>query len=162
MFLMIHWYNNTFSLFIKNKFYGIQTFKISCLLDAPKIKRQSTPDNARAGRLTWWGFGWTRWWSSRSVCPSLCPSVRWSCSRSSVRSYGGHSCQTLPFYQLPVLIYNTDLPYCVCDEIFVQPEFMPKHAWKQSIRPENHSRNEVIFSIGWEAFVFGFTPLHDV
>lgn len=28
---------------------------------------------------------------------------------------------------------------------FVQPEFMPKHAWKQSIRPENHSRNEVIF-----------------
>lgn len=117
MFLMIHWYNNTFSLFIKNKFYGIQTFKISCLLDAPKIKRQSTPDNARAGRLTWWGFGWTRWWSSRSVCPSLCPSVRWSCSRLSVRSYGVHSCQTLPFYQLPVLIYNTDLPYCVCDEI---------------------------------------------
>lgn len=111
---MIHWYNNTFSLFIKNKFYGIQTFKISCLLDAPKIKRQSTPDNARAGRLTWWGFGWTRWWSSRSVCPSLCPSVRWSCSRLSVRSYGVHPCQTLPFYQLPVLIYNTDLPYCVC------------------------------------------------
>lgn len=57
------------------------------------------------------------WWSSRSVCPSLCPSVRWSCSRLSARSYGVHSCQTLPFYQLPVLIYNTDLPYCVCDEI---------------------------------------------
>lgn len=124
--------------------------------------RQNTPDNARAGWLTWWGFVWTRWWSSRSVCPSLYPSVRWSCSRLRVRSYEVYSCHTLPFYQLPVLIYNTDLPYCVCDEILFNLNSCPsmRESSQSSLKTIQEMRS--FFSIGREAFVFGFTPLDDV
>lgn len=159
MFLVIHW-QNTISLFIKNEYYGIQTFNISCLLVTPKKTK-------RTWHCACWKTYLVRFWVDEVVELSLCLSV--SVSECPLVMFP-FKC---PFIWGPILSHSAILPI-TCPYIqhglavlcvwrnFVQPEFMPKHAWKQSIRPENHSRNEVIFSIGWEVFVFGFTPLHDV
>lgn len=156
-FLMINWHNNTFS---KNMYYRYQTFKIPCLLAVPKKTK-------RTWQCACWKTYLVRFWVDEVVELSLCLSV--SVSECPLVMFP-FKC---PFIWGPPLSNSAILPI-TCPYIqhglavlcvwrnFVQPEFMPKHAWKQSIRPENHSRNEVIFSIGWEAFVFGFTPLHDV
>lgn len=147
-------------LFIKNEYYGIQTFNIPCLLATPKKTK-------RTWHCACWKTYLVRFWVDEVVELSLCLSV--SVSECPLVMFP-FKC---PFIWGPILLHSAILPI-TCPYIqhglavlcvwrnFVQPEFMPKHAWKQSIRPENHSRNEVIFSIGWEVFVFGFTPLHDV
>lgn len=107
---MINWHNNTFS---KNMYYRYQTFNIPCLLAVPKKTK-------RTWQCACWKTYLVRFWVDEVVELSLCLSV--SVSECPLVMFP-FKCPFIwgPLLSnsaiLPVLIYNTDLPYCVCDEI---------------------------------------------